>query len=189
MNGALEQIMKPFKIAFICLVVEFIILFKLFTALYSVYDKNLFVVNMNNVEMNCYYSEKYTNGILISATSSGYNSVENRVNRIDLDDKITLRVQEFEVYYKNGQRKSTASGWYKDDSDVYEKVNDSDMELLIKRKNKVIYAGPYIEDVSSIMNEKGRYFIHIYVTRKNTLLSSVKTHISFNVVVGGGNRE
>ena len=49
--------------------------------------------------------------------------------------------------------------------------------------------GDYISDLSNIINEKGRYYIHIYSVRKDGLLTSVKTHISFNVIVGGGNHE
>lgn len=189
MDSTLEQIVKPFKIIFIFAIVEFVILFSFFTTLYSSYDKNLFVINMNDIDMSCYYSEKYTNGILVNATSSGYNSVENRVNMIDLNDNMILNIEEFEVYYANGHRKPSVDGWYKDESFKYKKVNDSDMKLQIKRKNKIIYEGPYIKNLSSIINEKGRYFIHVYVTRENNFISSVKTHISFNVVVGGGNRE
>ena len=53
----------------------------------------------------------------------------------------------------------------------------------------MLYDGDYISDLSSIINEKGRYYIHIYSIRKDGLLTSVKTHISFNVIVGGGNHE
>ena len=52
--------------------------------------------------------------------------------------------------------------------------------------NKVIYDGKYISDLSPYINEAGRYYIHIYSTRKDGLFTSVKTHISFNVIVGGG---
>lgn len=188
MDSNLKQIIKPFKIFFILAIVEIVVLFSFFTSLYSAYDKNLFVINMNNIDMSCYYTEKYTNGILINASSSGYNSVENRVNMIDLSDNMILNIEEFEVYYASGYRKPTTDGWYKNKSLRYKEVNDSNMKLQIKRKNEIIYEGPYIKNLSSIINEKGRYFIHIYVTRKNNFISSVKTHISFNVVVGGGNR-
>lgn len=185
----LQEIIKPFKIIAIVIAIEFIFLFSFFTAMYSSYDKNLFTITLNDIEMSCYYSEKYTSGVFTHATSSGYNAVENRVNSIDLKDTMNLKVEEYEVYYKNGQRKQNTNGWYKDDSLVYKKVNNSNLRLQIKRKNSIIYEGKYIEDLSTILKEKGRYFIHIYSTKNNHLFSSVKTHISFNVVVGGGNRE
>ena len=92
------------------------------------------------------------------------------------------------MYYKNGMRKNDTNGWIKDNNLNYKLVTNSILKLEIKRKNKIIYNGDYISDLNNIINEKGRYFIHIYSTRKDGLLTSVNTHISFNVLVGGGNR-
>lgn len=138
--------------------------------------------------MNCYYTEKYTDGFLVNAGVESYNSVENRTNEIELSDKMNLKVNEYEVYYKSGMRKSNKNGWLREDDLNYKLVTNSKLKLEIKRKNKIIYNGNYISDLSNIINENGRYFIHIYSTRKDGLLTSVKTHISFNVLVGGGNR-
>ena len=88
----------------------------------------------------------------------------------------------------NGMRKNDTNGWLRESNLNYKRVTNSTLKLEIKRKNKVIYAGDYINDLSNIINEKGRYFIHIYSTRKDGLFTSIKTHISFNVLVGGGNR-
>lgn len=90
-------------------------MFIFFTAMHSSYDKNLFEVKINGFDMNCYYSEKYTNGILIHAGNSGYNSVENRINEIQLSSSIKLNINEYEVYYKNGYRKADTNGWLKKD--------------------------------------------------------------------------
>ena len=76
MDSTLEQIIKPFKIIFIFAIVEFVILFSFFTTLYSSYDKNLFVINMNDIDMSCYYSEKYTNGILVTDEAAGREILE-----------------------------------------------------------------------------------------------------------------
>lgn len=189
MDSELKAMMKPFKYMFIILFVEILIVLSFFTALYSNYDKNLFEVKLNGILMNCYYREKYTNGFLINAGVEGYNSVENRTNEIELSDKMNLKVDEYEVYYKNGMRKSDTNGWLREDDLNYKLVTNSKLNLEIKRKNKVIYSGDYISDLSNIVQEKGRYFIHIYSTRKDRIFNSVKTHISFNVLVGGGNRE
>lgn len=189
MDCELNEIIKPFKILIIILVIEFLITFIFLTNLYSIYDKNIFEIKLNNSIMNCYYSEKYTNGLFIKAGSSGYNSTETRINEIQLIEPIKLEINEYEVYYKNGYRKTNNSGWFKDDKLNYSLVENSKLKLVIKRKNKVLYDGDYISDLSDIINEKGRYYIHIYSTRKEGLLISVKTHISFNVIVGGGNRE
>lgn len=188
MDSKLNAIIKPFKYMFLGLFVEFLIVLSFFTALYSSYDKNLFEVKLNGILMNCYYTEKYTNGFLVNAGVESYNSVENRTNEIELTDKMNLKVDEYEVYYKSGMRKSDTNGWLREDDLNYKLVTNSKLKLEIKRKNKIIYNGNYISDLSNIINENGRYFIHIYSTRKDGLLTSVKTHISFNVLVGGGNR-
>ena len=189
MNSIIFESLKPMKYVLIISVIEFIILFSFFTALYSGYDKNLFEIKLNNTFMKCYYTEKYSNTLLINASSRGYNQVENLINKIDLNDKIILDINEYEVYYKSGRRKEDTNNWLRDSGLNYKKVTDSEINIEIKRKNKVIYEGEYIKDISKYINEKGRYYIHIYSKRKDNILSSVKTHISFNVIVGGGNYE
>ncbi len=183
-----NEILKPIKVTSIILLIEFIFLFSFFKLQFSNYDKNLFEVKLNGIEMNCFYNEKYNNGLLIKAGTGGYNSVENRVNEIELDDNINLIVNEYEVYYKSGNRKQDTTGWLKSDNYNYKKVNNSNVKLKITRMNKTLYDGPYINDLSNIINEKGRYYIHIYSKRKDGIFININTHISFNVVVGGGNR-
>ena len=92
------------------------------------------------------------------------------------------------MYYKSGNRKQDTTGWLKSDNYNYKKVNNSNVKLKITRMNKTLYDGPYINDLSNIINEKGRYYIHIYSKRKDGIFININTHISFNVVVGGGNR-
>lgn len=189
MNSIIFESLKPIKYVLIISVIEFIIFFSFFTALYSGYDKNLFEIELNGKPMNCYYTEKYSNGFLVNAGTSGYNSVENRVNEIELTDNINLYIKEYEVYYKNGYRKQDTNGWLKEDNLEYKETKNSEVKIEIKRKNKVLYDGILISDLSNYIKEKGRYYIHIYSTRKDGIFTSVKTHISFNVIVGGGNRE
>lgn len=189
MDNYLKEIFTPFKYLGVALLIEFVVVLSFFTALYSSYDMNLFEVNLNGIEMKCVYTEKYSNGFLVNAGIESHNNVEHSVNRIDLNDKIILNINEYEVYYQSGNRKQNTNGWKKQDNLNYVKVNDSKIKIEIKRMNKVLYNGDYIYDLSAYMNEKGRYYIHIYSTRKDGLLSSVKTHISFNVIVGGGNYE
>lgn len=189
MNSELGEIIKPFKYLFIVMIIETILCISFFTNLFSNYDKNLFEISLNGELMNCYYSEKYNNGFLIQANTESYNSVENRVNNVELSNNMQLDVNEYEVYYKNGHRKFDTNGWLRQDSLDYKKVNNQNINIKIKRMNKTIYDGEYISDLSSYINEKGRYYIHIYSTRKDGLFTSIKTHISFNVVVGGGNHD
>lgn len=186
MNNKLNEIIKPFKFLFIIMITEIIICFSFFTNLFNAYDKNLFEVSLNGKLMKCYYSEKYNNAFFIQASTKSYNSVDNMLNKVELSDNIKLEIDEYEVYYKSGNRKSDTNGWLRQDNLDYKKVNSQDKSIQIKRMNKVIYDGKYISDLSPYINEAGRYYIHIYSTRKDGLFTSVKTHISFNVIVGGG---
>ena len=111
------------------------------------------------------------------------------IYEIELTDNINLSIKEYEVYYKNGYRKQDTNGWLKEDNLEYKETKNSEVKIEIKRKNKVLYNGILISDLSNYIKEKGRYYIHIYSTRKDGIFTSVKTHISFNVIVGGGNRE
>lgn len=185
MGNGLNNIGKIFKTLFIVLAIEFILIFSFFITYTSNYDKNVFEIKLNGTLMKCYYSEKYNNGFLLNAGSGGYNSVENQINKIDLDDEMLLEVNEYEVYYKNGNRKGNSSAWYKSDDYKYKLIQDSDIKIQIKRMDKTLYDGDFIVNLNEYINEKGRYYIHIYSTRKDGLLISVKTHISFNVIVGG----
>ena len=176
-----------FKYFIIGLIIEFLVIFCFFTALYSSYDKNVFEIKINGNLMKCYYSEKYKSAFILGATSSGYNSLETEINRVELSDNIKLEVNEYEVYYKNGTRKENTNGWSKDDDLDYRKVKPQDISIQIKRMNKVLYDGKIISNLSEYINESGRYYIHIYSTRKNNFFTSIKTHISFNVIIRGDN--
>lgn len=182
-----REIIKEFNILILALTLEFVLLFSFFSSQYSNYDKNLFIVKVNNQEVSCYYSEKYSDSFLIHTGADSMNSVSEKVNRIDLNSTMNLDVEEYEVYYQNGTRKSDNTGWYQDVNLTYKKIDSSQKRLVIKRMNKILYDGDYISDISQYVNAKGRYYLHIYNTRKDTLLASVTTHISFNMIVGGGN--
>ena len=176
------------KYFFLILLIFFLSFLSFFTAYSSYYNQNIFTISLNGKEMNCYYTEKYNNSFLVRARKEGYNSVSNRLNEIPLEDIMELNVLEQEVYYKNGNRKLDVVNWKKDAQLEYKTVDTSKIQLEIKRMNKVLYKGNFKKDISKYINEKGRYYIHIYVTRKDGFFTTIKTHISFNVVVGGGNR-
>lgn len=189
MDGLLGALLKPFKNLVIILLILMLICICFFTMKYSSYAQNIFEIKLNGNLMYCYYTEKYNSWLLLNATNRGYNSVSNYINEIDLSDKIILDVNEYEVYYKSGRRKSNDSNWYKSDNFNYKLINNENLKIQIKRMDKILYDGAFISDLSDYINERGRYYIHIYSTRKEGIFTTIKTHISFNVVVGGGNRE
>lgn len=188
MSGELSMIFNSFKYLFLILIIALAVAISFFTLKYSGYDKNMFEVSINDIPMNCFYSEKYNNAFLIRGETSSLNDVEPAINSIELKKSMNLKVDEYEVYYENGMRKEDTNGWHREDNLNYVKVNN-DIRMKIKRMNKVLYDGKYISDLSKYISENGRYYIHIYSTRQDGLFISIKTHISFNVIVGGGNYE
>lgn len=188
MDQQLKSIFTPFKKLFIINTIVFILVFLLFLNLTSSYDKDLFKVEINGIQMKCYYEERFKiAGISVAGTGS-YNSVLNSKNSIDLENSMNLNIKEFEVYYKSGNRKGNIIGWYINRELTYKEVSNP-IRIEIKRMNELIYDGEYIQDISKYMNEKGRYYIHVYVNRKVSIIRNVVTHISFNVIVGDGNHD
>jgi len=171
----------------IILFIVFLVSFVFFIQLYSSYDKNIFSVKLNETEMKCYYSEKYNIAFLNVANSQGYNSVENEINEIELKNIIKLEINEYEEYYNNGYKKNNNFNWFFNDNMKYQKTDNNINRVVIYRMNKVLYDGVPLENYSNIINEKGRYYFHVYSKRKVGFLRAIKTHISFNVIVGGGN--
>ena len=105
-------------------------------------------------------------------------------NMENTTEKMILQINEYEVYNKAGRRVSADDYWAKLNDFTYKKVDYSKIKLEIKRMDKVLYSGDYIADISNYLNENGRYYIHIYMNRKDGWFSGVKTHFSFNVIVG-----
>lgn len=188
MDYELNEMQKPFKFIFIIIIIESMICLAFGISYTGNYDKNVFEIIINNKKMSCYYTEKYKNGF-ITTTSDGYNDVDELVNKIEFSDNIYLSINEYEVYYKNGHRRPDNTGWYINKNDFeYKKVNN-DLMIEIKRNNKVLYNGKYINNLNEYINERGRYYFHIYSKRKDNLFIGVNTHISFNVIVGGDNND
>lgn len=186
MDDSLTNIFQPLKFLFIVLLIEILFLFFLFSNLSSNYNKNMFEIKINDNLMGCYYEEQENIlGITIAGTG-GYNNAYQKKNSINLEDNMNLTIKEFEVYYRSGRRKENPEGWKMNDKLSYKEVNNS-ITIEIKRLNKVIYRGKYINNLDDYINKKGRYYIHIYINRKESISSNIKTHIAFNVVVGGGN--
>lgn len=188
MDEQLKNIFGPFKKIFVINTIIFSLLFFLMLNLTSNYEKNLFKVEINGIPMKCYYEEKFNMARIPVAGTGSYNNVLNNKNSIDLENSMNLNIKEFEVYYKNGNRKSNTVGWYIDSELIYKEVSNP-IRIEIKRMDKLIYDGEYTQDISKYINEKGRYYIHIYAKRKIDLIRNVMTHISFNVIVGDGNHD
>jgi hypothetical protein len=183
-----------FKSIFIFILIEVIVLASFMAMAQGSYDKTMKVVKINNEGISLFSTESYRDFIFpIYAMSEvdtygifgkGYGR-----NELSSSSKIILTVDEYEVYYRGIRINYNLPIGTIDKSLDFKKVDYSKMQLKIQRKNKVIYDGEFKKNITEYVSEKGRYFIHIYVNRKNDFHSTIKTHISFNIIVDGGNNE
>lgn len=191
MNSGLGSVLKSFEKLFFVIFILFILVILFTNYINNRYNQNTFEVYLNGQEMRFFYTENYNNFFLTLSNNAGNkyvnNIVNNQPNSVDLTSKIELIINEYEVYNPSGIRRSYNNAYI--DNWTYKKIDNANIKLEIKRMDKIIYNGEFISDLSPYINEKGRYYIHIYSTRTDVLFTSIKTHISFNVIVGGGNRE
>lgn len=186
----MNEAWKPVKHLFIILLIEAIIIIPFFTAYCADYDENSIFVKLNGKLMDYYYTEKYNSANFLKTGNEAVTSLDYNVNEIDLEDSMILDISEYEAWYKTSKLRASVyckECW--DENYNYKKVTNSKINIEIKRKNKTIYKGKYIRNLNKYIYEPGRYYFHIYSTRKDNFYTSVKTHISFNVIVGGGNIE
>lgn len=160
------------------------------------YPSNTFKVTINGDEIYVRYYEKYYRGIpFILGTLGGIsdtdNEVEPVVNNIPMNSQMLLTIEEYQVFLVNTNNRSyNNKRWvFNKEKYTYEKQALSPTKLTIKRKGKTIYDGKYIQNISKYVDEPGRYFFQAEVTRKDNFYTTVKTFMSFNIIVGGGNIE
>jgi hypothetical protein len=194
MNDELKAMFSPLKPILIFGLIEFIILFCFTTSWQGAYPKTIKILKINDKDAFFYATEVYQSYALPIYTSSevssyGTGGESYETNNLNKESKIHLSIEEYEEYYMGMRTKNNAPNAIRNKNCDYKKVRSNDMQLKIFRKGKTIYDGPFINDITNIINEKGRYFIHIYLKRTPSFGTSIKTHISFNVIVDGGNYE
>lgn len=186
----MNETWKPIKHLFIILFIEGLILIPFFTAYSADYPENAIFVKLNGKKVEYYYTEKYNSAYFLRSGKEGSTDIGYGINEIDLRDSIVLDISEYEAYYKTSKlRADIYCKECRGKEFNYKKVTNSKVNIEIKRKNKTIYKGKYIKNLNKYIHEAGRYYFHIYSTRKDNFYTSVKTHISFYVIVGGGNLE
>ena len=62
-------------------------------------------------------------------------------------------------------------------------------KLVIQHKDKIIYEGEYINDLSNIIKEPGRYYFNLYIKANDKFLEHISTEISFQVKFLGDKNE
>ncbi len=188
----LNEMFKPLRNLLIIVIVIFSLLLFNFS---NKYYSNTFKVTINNNDIYVQYYEKYKRGIIpfvMGTVNSQHssNDVTPIVNNISYSEPFKLSIKEYEVYWNKYKNRSFENkSWNFHDKYNYREVTSSDIHLVIKRKNNILYNGKYVEDISKYVNEKGRYFFNVEITRKDNFYSTLKTYMSFNVIVGGGQYE
>ena len=184
MNVGIKELFYPFRWILIIGLVVLFILMSYMILRHGIYNQNLFEIKLNDMLVVGNYKENISSNLFVHFNDEGDNYTDKSINKVILSDQMILQIDEYEVYNKAGRRVSADDYWVKLDDYIYEKVDYSKIELEIKRTDKILYSGDYIADISNYLNENGRYYIHIYVNRKDGWFSGVKTHFSFNVIVG-----
>lgn len=187
----LSEMLKPLRNLLMLSIILFILL--LFNVSNKYYS-NTFKITVNNQDIYVQYYERYKRGLipLIFGTFNSKelsNDVTPIVNNVEFTKPFKLSIKEYEVYWKKHEDRAYKNPTWNFYDNFKYKETFSKANIVIKRKNKVLYNGKYIEDISDYVNEKGRYFFNVTVTRKDNFYSTVITHISFNIIVGGGQYE
>lgn len=187
----LEWIFKPILQAVIFLLLLFLVVF---FNLSNKYYRNSFTISLNDKPLYVYYKEDYRRmliPILLDAKShveSG-NTVEPVINELEVSDKYILDIKEYMNLFKdNFERKPGLVGWYVSENTFLSEQKFNDKTLVIKRMNNIIYKGDYISDITDYIKEPGRYYFQLISKRKENS-GLIKTHITFNVIIGGGNHD
>lgn len=135
--------------------------------IFMMYDQSEILIELNNRPVSFSYNESYHNYLSIFKGEREKNVFSskklNYINRMQLEDSFLLKV-------------------------VINKIPKNNIDrLVIKKENSVFYDGGFREDLSDIINQYGRYYIHLYMTEYTGTLKLTKTkwHFSFNIIIGG----
>lgn len=152
---------------------------------------NKFVITINNQEIVARMDVEYKKFIFKDYQEEGLNkSISNEseiINYIKRDNNIILKINEYEVYNKYNVREDYS--YLELNTYKYKPVNTKNKTMLIQKDNKTIYEGGFKEDITDLIKENGRYYIHVYNKSKGDtfLFSYVKTNLHFIINIGDEN--
>ena len=175
-----KSIFKPFvSFLIICFIV--VVLAALFSNLMSGsnYKPNGFLISLNDTKLKFIIKEKYNNKIV-----KGENNLLISYQDILIikTDKMILNFQEYEAFDKNNF-KTDGSFVNSDTSNrLTYKLIKNDVKIKIKKDGNILYYGNYITDISDYLQEFGRYYIHIYIDRKENS-NKISTDLSMTFLL------
>ncbi len=175
-----NSIFKPFLYVILGLIIVFIL-----TVLYvdlidgPNYNPNGFLISLNDTKLKFIIKEKCNNKIV-----KGENDllISYQDVLIAKADKMILNFQEYEAYNKNNFK--TDGSFINSDSSnrlTYKPVKN-ELKIKIKKDGKILYYGNYITDLSEYLQEFGRYYIHIYIDRKENS-KKINTDLSMTFLI------
>lgn len=161
------------------------------------YHSDFYGIKINNQSIYFAFQGTYKRSLLSMSWNTQLNTsnyfeyetidVDNMtgVNRIKLNSTINLDYKVIGCYLKNTGLKvrctySMLNQYYKY---IYKTRDINDETMQIKRKNQVVYDGPFINQLSNVIKEPGRYYFVIQGTYKHAFFDEGKYRISFNVIV------
>ena len=159
-----NSIFKPFISFLIILFIVFALLALFFNLMSgSNYEPNGFLISLNETKLKFIIKEKYNNKV-VKGENNLLISYQDII--ITKTDKMILNFQEYEAYNKNNF-KVDGSFINSDTSNrlTYKPVKN-DVKIKIKKDGNILYYGNYISDISDYLQEFGRYYLHVYVDRK-----------------------
>ena len=129
----------------------------------SNYYSNEFLVSLNNEKARFIYKETFNNKVTKENHDVGENYQDTIITK---GSNVLLNFKEYEIYDINNLRvNGTFYNKLSEERHEYKLVKNN-IKIKIKKDNAVLYEGEYIEDLTSYFREAGRYYIHIYNTRK-----------------------
>lgn len=156
----MQGLKEGFGIIKYLILVVFIILTFTILLLNVNYDRNKFLVYINDTEIFAYLFDIETN-LIFKNTQDFYATSNYKINEINKSPKYILSIIE------------------KDKKDNI--VNSKITKLKIIKNEETIYDGEYMEDITNIISEKGRYYVHVYSnSQRDYKYIYITTHISFN---------
>lgn len=177
-NTIFGPIIKIYIVIFILLDIFLILAF----ASKKTYNSNEFILKLNNEPFYYIYRE-YEKNVLFKNNKICSN--QPKENTIYDNQSVNLELKEYEVKDNNNIR---ISGKFTNIISTKYQYNEviNPITMKIKKNNKIIYEGKYISDLTSLITEEGRYYIHLYITRKESTFKKVYTELSANFVYNRG---
>ena len=183
----MDGINKGLKSVFIYSFIAIFIITTFFIVYYSTNDySNKFVISINDTELLARYDTEYVKFIFKRFSGGTYNkSVSNNsmlFNKIKTCDKYILNIEEYEAYNRFSHREEYKSTTNQELKEVF----DNNKTMMVQKDNKIIYEGKFLNDITSIIKENGRYYFHVYTKQKgnSSPFGYSKTSLHFNFLVG-----